>query len=221
MFNKDNFSLGGQLFLDFWKAEEKIFKTTASINENDVSWKLGLKYDYNSEFGIGVLYEKGIDMVGEIKIEPSMQSIDPFDTTGYYSSIPLKYYQILKFPDKLSFGFHKQIFKKVIFSSNLTVVYWNSLTNLYEDQLDFSTVAKIEITKNISGIFGFYFTDLKLDEENKYYSFPNHATFYNLGIKGNFDNFVMIAEFLNTTKASAKYRKQSIFKFQVNYKFNN
>jgi hypothetical protein len=221
IFSEDKFILGGQLFWDFWEAEDRIYKTTATINTSDISWKVGLKYDYNSEFGIGVLFEKGIDMKGEVEIESDLQLADPIDTTGYFASIPLKYIKFFKLPDKMSFGFHNQIFENVLFSSNLTLVFWNSLNKSYEDQLDFSTTAQINLSESFDAVFGLYFTDRKLDEDSIYFHNPRHATFYNLGLKAAYDNFVIIAEYLNTTEASAEYREQSIFKLGLNLEFND
>ncbi len=220
LFNGDQFSLGGQLFWDFWETEEKIWHTKAIVCENDISWKVGLKYDVDSELGFGLLFEKGIEMKGEVNIESGLQSIDPIDTAGYFAVVPLKYFQIFKLPNKLSFGFHYQVFENVVLSSNLTNVFWNSLDNVYKDQLDFSAASQINLSENFDAEIGLYFTDRILEEDNNYYHNPRHATFYNLGIRAVFEKFSFITEYLNSTKSTAKYRKQTIVKFGCNFEFN-
>ena len=221
IFIEDKLVLGGQLFWDFWQAEEKILRSTATVSANDISWKMGIIYNYTSALGIGLLYEKGIDMEGEVNIDSKLIIVSPFDSTGYITSIPLNAIQKFQLPDKLSIGFHYQFTEQILLSSNLTNVFWNSLNNLYEDQLDFSASTQIKLSQYFDAVFGLYFTDRKLKEEHRVFYNPRHATYYNFGLKANYENFTFVTEFLNTTSASADYREQSIYKLHFNYSFNN
>lgn len=219
LLEEDRLTFGIQLFWDYVEAEDKIWKQTFIINTNDISWKIGIQYDINTKLGFGLLFEKGIDMEGEVKVEEETLDPDPIDTTAVIASYPSKYTNIYRLPNKLSIGYHYWLLDNLMLSSNLTYVFWNALNNAYKDQPDFSIATQIAITENISTIIGMYFTDRKLVKEDNYNN-PQHATYYNLGLKAKFENYIFIAEAFETNYSSADYREQTILKLGFDYMFD-
>jgi len=115
---------------------------------------------------------------------------------------------------------HNKITERVILSSNVTKIFWNSLDKVYEDQLDFSVSTQFNLTQKYTMLFGTYFTDRKLDEDNNYFHNPRNATFFTMGLKVEFDYINIIAEILDSTLSSAENREQTIFKLGCNFEFN-
>lgn len=220
----DKLDMGVQLYWDFWDQQEKINDWIAEIDANSLTWKIGFLYHFVSEVSLGILFEKGIDLEGELKMKTNNQlQITPPDTLAnnpQFASV--KQLFLFKLPDKLSIGFRDQISRDVSFSSNLTIVFWKALNDIYQDQLNFSASTEIALFEMVNLSLGLYVTDRNDDSRDMdFYGFSNNATFFDLGVKAKINNFVIHGEILDSKYLTAEKREQIIYKLGISYEFNN
>lgn len=221
--DEDRFSIGAQLYWDYWQQEEKIWKTTASIGVGDFSFKTGLLYKLNNTVSFGLLFEKGIYMEGELELsESNLIQIDP-DTLGNNGIIATKInpkYRI-ELPDKLSCGMSTILKENVILSTTITSVFWHNINDNYKNQIEFSANTIFSCFNNLDLTLGIYLTDRESkDQEIFSYSSPNNASYFNIGARTKINNILMQFEIMDSHLISVDVREHTIFKFGINYEFN-
>lgn len=218
----DRLSLGGQVFWDWWLEENKIYKTTATVNANCINWKLGFIYKFRNDIGIGMCFEKGIDMEGEIEVTPEfLVESDPMDSSGYYSGTQVKNILVFKLPDRLSFGIAAKSGNDFTLATTLSAVFWSSVDDRFQDQLDYSANFIYSLMNNFDLSFGVYATDRILKDDFSYGNYSKSATFFDLGFKFKYDKIGILAELMDSRLFSAEMMKQTIFTLGISCKLNH
>jgi len=220
--NGDHFVIGGQLFWNFWEMEEKIFKMKATLDANDFSLKTGFIYNFNKKLSIGLFYEKGIDMEGELVFDSGLQIAVPFDTTGFVRAEKIKYLTRFELPDKVAFGLTSNISENVILSATFAEILWNSINTEIKNQVEFSANVLYSYSEMYDFTFGLFVTDREIKEQDLFnFNIPQNATYFDLGVKVKIDNLHLYAEVLDSHLISVDVREHTILKLGCNFTINN
>lgn len=213
--DSDYLSLGLQLFWDFLKINEKIYITNGQLKDNNMSWKLGIIYEFKQETHIGIIYEKGVTFEGEYKIEPQLTTIIHANNDSYVNVNPIYF---LKLPDKLVFGVTNQTLNNFLLSMTISSIFWESVYDGYQNQLDISSGVIYKLSDLFRISLGFYNSDLIY--KNPEYHISNNTNFIGAGMKWYINHLDIQFEVIGSHLFSSEYRKQTQIKLGLNYAFN-
>lgn len=205
--NEDRLSFGIQLYWDFWIEEQSIYTLKGEVNDNNLSWKIGMLYRLSKVLGFGIFYEKGVDINGTYKTDDKLiidNDSSVIDTPDITTN--------LKLPDKLSFGLSAKSLDNLCLSITLSTIFWNSIYDYYQDQLDISVSSIYSLSDNFSLSLGFYKTDHNIKDDG---GVNQNTTFACVGIRGRLRSFDIRLEILDSHLFTAEYRKQTRVKFGI------
>ena len=219
VFTDDKLSMGLQLFWDFLKIEEKIYKTKGKLEGNNFSWKLGVLYEYDKKIYISCLYEKENKLEGKIEIDDTLTVLDIDVGSGQLLEFNPQYF--LKLPDKLAFGITVKPMDKLILSTSVSSVFWEGVNDRYRNNLDLSISTIYKLYESIMISLGFYNTDLNNSASAYYYeSLDYNSSFIGLGINWQVKNFDIQCEFLDNKLFASKISKQTQVKIGIDFTYN-
>ena len=214
--DEDQLSLGGQLFGDFLFGKEKIYKSEGTVEGNDISWKLGVLYKLSDQLGIGLFYEKGIDIEGTFQMDSDTKLVEKQDSI-LIATIPPSSYNI-KLPDKFSFGLSGKPINNLTLSITISSIFWNSLYDDFNNQLDVSVGAIYALSDFFALSLGVYDTDLNRKETTYFGMYSDlDATFIGAGIKVRLKTLDVRLEVNDSHLFSAERREQTQIKLGFDY----
>ncbi|MEJ2636234.1 MAG: hypothetical protein P8184_13210 [Calditrichia bacterium] len=213
LFRKDRLSLGAALSRDFWIQRESVDITEGKLNAGQFGWKAGALYAPNGAIELGILYEKGVDITGTFETEP--QLLIPQEG---FNAEPMKLH--LKLPGVLAVGISAAAPERLRLSLTLSSVFWNSVNDLYQDQLDFSFSSVYSFAPTLDFSLGIFRTDLNYRTSTYYYTaMAQNATFLSAGVRRQFSRLDVRLEAWDSHLFTAKYREQTGFRAGVNFHF--
>ena len=124
-YSEDKLSVGLQISLDHFYDYTKIAHTEMEYDANDMSWKMGVNYKFSQLLALGILYEKGVDIIDNIDYPDEYGLGDSYDPYVVYR--PEKF--IVELPDRIAYGVQLYPIEKLSFASTISQVFWNDLYN--------------------------------------------------------------------------------------------
>ena len=185
IFGDDKLSIGLQVFWDFLKTKEKIYKMKSHLEGNSLTWKLGLLYEYRNETYISFVYEKGNRLDGEFETEDEF--VEVVDINGRTVEINPNYF--MKLPDKMSFGLTVSTTNDLVLSMSISAVFWELVNDIYKNSLDISAGTIYRLNKSVRISLGFYNSDLNREVNGFFYSGLNYnSSFMGVGLNWHINN---------------------------------
>ncbi len=219
IFGDDKLSIGLQVFWDFLKIEDKMYKTKFHLEGNSLSWKLGVLYEYKKEIFFSCIYEKGNKLEGEFEIEDGLIFLDIDEDGNKIPQLRPKYF--MKLPDKLSFGITVEVLNKLILSMSASSVFWESVNDTYKNNLDLSASTIFKLNQYVMLSLGLYNSDFNNKTSGYYYSGMNYnSSFIGIGVNWRINNFNILCELIDNSLYSSEIRKQTQVKLGLNYSLN-
>ena len=223
LFSKnDGFSIGVKFGIVNTNQYNKILSTEYKENYSGITWSIGCLYQASKErnafLNLGLFYDNSFSK--EAKYDEALFEIDNQLTTS-------KYYYVTNLPSKLHFGVSGIIKDRLQYSSNISYIFWESVTsnsfnnkNL-ENQVEISGNLNYSITTMIASSIGVFSTNRKFKEKptNNFVD-EFSSVFLIFGITTYFKNFDLSLIVADSHLFSDELRKQTIFKIGTNLSFN-
>jgi len=194
-------SFGLQAGLDIVSISEDFPGGQVNADGNGMSWKIGVLYEKKDIYGIGLFFEKSVD----IEITKSYG-----DSIGSFESL-------LILPDVISAGFWLSAAEDI--SLNLTAAYvlWKDLNDQFKNNLDISANIIYDYSESYAFSLGLFNTD-RGSEEN-YFNIDNSATFLSLAARAKFSSFALRLEVADSHLGAEENRQQTQIKLGLDYSF--
>ncbi|MBL1212065.1 MAG: hypothetical protein D8M61_01800 [Ignavibacteriae bacterium] len=221
LFNGDgSLSIGAQLNYDYLKNNDTYLNAVIDRSGSTQSFKLGTVLTLNSDISFGLLYESGIEIIGEGNIEQSILVLDndPLQRPPGFYKVNNDISFESQLPGHLAIGvaIHASEFLWLSQTSSLTL--WKSVNDNYNNSLDLSVGGVYRLPDLFDISFGILYADG--DYLNSSYVQKMIAVYLNAGIRYAFSNFDVILEINDSHLLSNESRKHTKFDFGVGYSFN-
>ena len=215
---KDQISIGGQYNFNSMNHDAALSSSsndgpTFDLKTNSSSWSAGVKYSMY-EVGVeqihfGVFFEKSVKFSEAATINDSL-SADPRGIPVVFA--PQEF--VGKLPAKLNFGLQINPSNKVLFFANVSKIFWGSIDESYQDQLDLAVSFVYYPGKTISTSVGVYKTDRKYTGDITTFFNVNKfdALFFTGGLTLQSRHFIFDIALADSRLFSSGPRKQTIIK---------
>jgi hypothetical protein len=189
------------------------------------SWAAGaiykIAFDENKSIHFGLAFEN--EVLFSKSIEYKISDTTNFGVTGINRPPFLKiddvnFIMTGKVPGKLTFDTYISISQQLKILTNLTNVFWNSISDVHQNQLEFSGSVVYSFNNNITSSFGAYYTNrIRNDYINDMRGVEDklNAFFLTAGINVRYGFLSVGLAIADSHLASSDLRKQTVLKMIV------
>lgn len=204
--------------------DNNTFGPQAKITETSayaMAFALGAGYKIatgSGEVNLGAFFEKGYDFRKFVHIEFDRSALTGPNNRVYYLTDPSFNLEIST-PDAIRLDFAYDL-PKVQITANLSEIFWNSASDNYKNNLDFSAGAYYRTNEMLSLFFGVSMNDRKNSDSfpnyfNKYYN----ALFLTLGAEAAYGSYTLGMSVSDSHLLSAETRRQTLGRLTLGYQF--
>lgn len=194
---------------------------TTEASAYAMAFALGAGYKIatgSGDLNLGAYFEKGYDFRKFVHIEFERKAITGPDNRVYYLTDPSFNLEIST-PDKVSLDLTFDL-PKVQITANLSEILWNSVSDDYKNNLDFSAGAIYKTSDMLSIIFGASMNDRKYsDGIQNYFQKYYNALYLILGADLAIERYTFGVYLSDSHLLSAETRRQTIAGLNLGYQF--
>lgn len=196
LLSSDRLSIGANISYNTIDQTENLVNVFSdNYDFSGFPWSVGLIYDYNTTYNVGLYFEKGNDIKHEF-------------SNGLFLET--------KFRDKLHIGMKVHPIKNWDIYGNISKNFWND--EKINNHFDFSSGLIYKPLANLSASLGFFTDDMDY-KQKFYYIVPTSmdALFLTAGVRLNLKKLQIDFLIADSHTYSSKYRKQTILKLAIGY----
>ncbi len=207
------FSFGAKYSLNKLYVYKEIYHARYNHYDRIFNWTSGFRYEKLNHLKLGLFFEDGLQF--------SKMSTLVVDSTSrpneYYH--PSQFVVVGNLPSKINFGFSYSLWK-LLFVGNARYVFWNNISDNYNDQTEFSlsVICHINTFAKISG--GFHTTNRTYNNRSIFINTDDlSAVYITGGLVINWKRYELEFSIADSHLFSDDWRKQTIGKLGIGLEF--
>ena len=222
-------TMGLKINLNRLNEYESIFTLDVSESIYKESWAVGsiykIKFSENKSIRIGLAFESEILFSKSIELgTPDTTNIGGLNRPpGFYNIATANFIMTGKVPSKLLFDTDITLSTQLKVLGNLTNIFWSGISDVHQNQLEFSGSIVYLFNNNISSSIGAYYTNrIRTDNVNAIWGVEDKldALFLTAGLNVKYNFLDVGLAIADSHLASSSFRKQTILKMIVGVNIN-